>query len=157
MLNIPENVGPKFTWCSSLFAGRTNKKGRHICALHLCWAGIYFLNIPAGPGIVSSSSFKIIYYEPCAYVGSFLKGSYKPWGWYWYWIYISNNPYQPGTGIRFLKYFILMWPVRLRRCYHVLNWFFLPKPGFLEFIWIFSGRTHFKINISHILNPNLTK
>jgi hypothetical protein len=41
--------------------------------------------------------------------------------------------------------------------YHVLNWFFLPKPGFLEFIWIFSGRNHLKINISHILNPNLTK
>jgi hypothetical protein len=26
----------------------------------------------------------------------------------------------------------------------------------LEFIWIFSDRNHFKINISHILNPNLT-
>jgi len=26
-----------------------------------------------------------------------------------------------------------------------LNWFLLPKPGFLEFIWIFSGRrSHFK-------------
>jgi hypothetical protein len=25
------------------------------------------------------------------------------------------------------------------------------------FIWIFSGRNHLKINISHILNPNLTK
>jgi hypothetical protein len=31
------------------------------------------------------------------------------------------------------------WP----KCYHVLNWFFLPKPGFLEFIWIFSDRNHF--------------
>ncbi len=38
-----------------------------------------------------------------------------------------------------------------------LNWFFLPKPGFLECIWIFSGRNHLRINISHILNPNLTK
>jgi hypothetical protein len=28
------------------------------------------------------------------------------------------------------------WP----KCYHVLNWFFLSKPGFLEFIWIFSSR-----------------
>ncbi len=45
------------------------------------------------------------------------------------------------------------WP----KCYHVLNWFFLPKSGFLEFIWIFSGKNHLKINISHILNPNLTK
>jgi hypothetical protein len=27
----------------------------------------------------------------------------------------------------------------------------------LEFIWIFSDRNHFKINISHILNSNLTK
>jgi hypothetical protein len=46
------------------------------------------------------------------------------------------------------------WP----KCYHVLNWFFLPKPGFfMEFISIFSGRNYFKINISHILNPNLTK
>jgi hypothetical protein len=25
----------------------------------------------------------------------------------------------------------------------------------LEFIWIFSGRNHLKINISHILNPIL--
>ncbi len=45
------------------------------------------------------------------------------------------------------------WP----KCYHILNWFFLPKPGFLEFIWIFSRKKHLKINISHILNPNLTK
>jgi hypothetical protein len=43
------------------------------------------------------------------------------------------------------------------KCYHLLYCFFLPKPGFLEFIWIFRGRNHFKINISHILNPNLTK
>jgi hypothetical protein len=28
---------------------------------------------------------------------------------------------------------------------------------FLEFIWIFSSRNHFRINISHILNPNPTK
>ncbi len=34
---------------------------------------------------------------------------------------------------------------------------FLPKLGFLEFIWIFRGRNHFKINFSHISNPNLTK
>jgi hypothetical protein len=27
------------------------------------------------------------------------------------------------------------------KCCHVLNWFFLPKPGFWEFIWIFSGRS----------------
>jgi hypothetical protein len=27
----------------------------------------------------------------------------------------------------------------------------------LKFIWIFSGRNRLKINISHILNPNLTK
>ncbi len=45
------------------------------------------------------------------------------------------------------------WP----KCYHSLKWFFLPKPGFLEFIWIFSSINCFKINISHILNPNLTK
>jgi hypothetical protein len=28
---------------------------------------------------------------------------------------------------------------------------------FLEFIWIFIGRNHFQMNISHILDPNLTK
>ncbi len=43
------------------------------------------------------------------------------------------------------------------KCCHVLNWLFLPKPGFWEFIWIFSSRNKLKINISHILNPNLTK
>ncbi len=37
------------------------------------------------------------------------------------------------------------------------EWFFLSKPGFLEFIWIFSHGNHFKISIPHILNPNLTK
>jgi len=35
--------------------------------------------------------------------------------------------------------------------------FSFQKPGFLEFIWIFSGKNHLKINNSHILNPNLTK
>jgi hypothetical protein len=28
---------------------------------------------------------------------------------------------------------------------------------FWEFIWIFRAKNHLKINISHILNPNLTK
>jgi hypothetical protein len=28
---------------------------------------------------------------------------------------------------------------------------------FLEFIWIFNNNNHLKINISHILNPNITK
>jgi hypothetical protein len=41
--------------------------------------------------------------------------------------------------------------------YHVLNWLFLPKPGFLGYIWIFSEKNRLQINISHILNPNLTK
>jgi hypothetical protein len=27
----------------------------------------------------------------------------------------------------------------------------------LEFIWIFSSRNHLEINISHILNPTLSK
>jgi hypothetical protein len=31
------------------------------------------------------------------------------------------------------------------------------NPVFLEFIWIFSYKNHFKINIPHILNPSLTK
>ncbi len=43
------------------------------------------------------------------------------------------------------------------KCYHNLSWFFLPKPDFLEFIWIFSGRNHLKINTSHIHNQKLTK
>jgi len=34
---------------------------------------------------------------------------------------------------------------------------FPSKTWFLEFNWIFSGRNHLKINISHILNPNFTK
>ncbi len=51
----------------------------------------------------------------------------------------------------------LMWPVLLAQVYCILNWLFLPKPGFLEFIWIFSSRNHLKINISQNLNPNLTK
>ncbi len=45
------------------------------------------------------------------------------------------------------------WP----KCYHVFNWFFLPKLSFLKFIWIFNDKNHFKINLSHILNPNFTK
>jgi hypothetical protein len=35
--------------------------------------------------------------------------------------------------------------------------FSLPKPDLLKFIWIFTGKNHLKINISHIQNPNLTK
>ncbi len=51
-----------------------------------------------------------------------------------------------------------MWPVPLVQVlYHILNWFFLAKPGFLELIWIFSNRNLLKINISHTLNPNLSK
>jgi hypothetical protein len=34
---------------------------------------------------------------------------------------------------------------------------FPSKTWFLEFISIFNGRNHLKINIAHILNPNLTK
>ncbi len=30
------------------------------------------------------------------------------------------------------------WP----KCDHILNWFFLPKPGFLESIWVFSDKNH---------------
>jgi hypothetical protein len=32
--------------------------------------------------------------------------------------------------------------------------FSLQNPGYLEFIWILSGRNRFKINIFHGLNPN---
>jgi hypothetical protein len=32
------------------------------------------------------------------------------------------------------------------KCYHILNRFLLSKPGFLEFIWIFSGRNHLKMS-----------
>jgi hypothetical protein len=35
---------------------------------------------------------------------------------------------------------LCIWP----KCNHLLNWFFLPKPGSLKFIWIFSGRNHLK-------------
>jgi hypothetical protein len=41
-----------------------------------------------------------------------------------------------------------MFTCRWLKCYHILIWFFLPKPGFLKFIWIFSGKNHLKINIS---------
>jgi hypothetical protein len=51
----------------------------------------------------------------------------------------------------------LNWNGKPLECYQVLNWFFLPKPGCLKFLWIFNSRNHLKINISHILNPNLTK
>jgi hypothetical protein len=33
----------------------------------------------------------------------------------------------------------------------IISWFFLPKPGFLKFIWIFSGKNHLKISISYLL------
>ncbi len=50
-----------------------------------------------------------------------------------------------------------LWRWARPKGYHVLNRFFLPIPGFLEFIWIFSSKNQLNINISHILNPNLTK
>ncbi len=53
---------------------------------------------------------------------------------------------------------LVVWPMpSLAKCYHVYNRFFLPKPDFSKFIWIFSSRKHFKNNISHILNPHFTK
>jgi len=36
------------------------------------------------------------------------------------------------------------WP----KCYHIFNWFFLSKPGFLEFIWIFNSEI-----ISKLISP----
>jgi hypothetical protein len=51
----------------------------------------------------------------------------------------------------------LVWLARWPKCYHVVKWFFLPKPGFWRFVWIFNGTNHLQINISHILNPKLTK
>jgi hypothetical protein len=54
---------------------------------------------------------------------------------------------------RFKK--LLVWPVPLAQVLPHPQRFFLPKPGFWEFFWIFSGRNHFKINIPHILNPIL--
>ncbi len=29
-----------------------------------------------------------------------------------------------------------MWPCRWPKCYYILNWFFLPKPGYFKFIWV---------------------
>ncbi len=59
--------------------------------------------------------------------------------------------------IKYEKNSCLNWMISFQKCYHILNWFFLPKPDCLEFISNFSNRNHLKINISHILNPNLTK
>ncbi len=51
-----------------------------------------------------------------------------------------------------------MWPVALAQVLLCPSTdFSFQNPGFWEFIWTFSRRNHFKINISHILNPNLTK
>jgi len=50
----------------------------------------------------------------------------------------------------------LNWTVSLQVLPHSQP-IFLPKPDFKIFIWIFSSKNHLKINISHILNPNLTK
>ncbi len=84
----------------------------------------------------------------------------------------SVNPLQnretQHVNIVFAMYVSSFWTAKYKRksclnwmaslkCYHVLNWLFVPKPGFLVLIWIFSSRIHLKINISHILNPNLTK
>jgi hypothetical protein len=59
--------------------------------------------------------------------------------------------------IKYERNSCLNWMVSLQVLPHSLNWFFLPKPDFLEFISNFSDSNHFKINISHILKPNLTK
>jgi hypothetical protein len=66
----------------------------------------------------------------------------------------SIYPFFEQPNMKWNHTWIEWWALK---CYHVLNWFFLPKPGFLDFISNFSGRNHFKFNISHILNPNLTK
>ncbi len=50
-----------------------------------------------------------------------------------------------------------MWPVTLAQVLPRPQLIFPFKTWFLEFIWILSCRCHFKINISRILNPNLTK
>jgi hypothetical protein len=50
-----------------------------------------------------------------------------------------------------------VWPVPLAQVLPHPQLIFPSKTWFLEFIWIFSGWSHLKSNISHILNPNLTK
>ncbi len=52
---------------------------------------------------------------------------------------------------------ILVWPVPLAQVLPCFQLIFPSKSWYLEFIWIFSSRNYLNINISHILNPNLTK
>ncbi len=53
---------------------------------------------------------------------------------------------------------VLVWPVQLAQVLPHPQLIFPSKTWFFwEFIWILSGTNHLKINISHILNPNLTK
>ncbi len=54
-------------------------------------------------------------------------------------------------------YLQLVWPVPLAQVLPRSQLIFPSKTWLLEFIWFFSNRNHLKINISHILNPNLTK
>ncbi len=69
-------------------------------------------------------------------------------------MFIKIFPRIPKAHIPISSYLNRM--VDLQEWY-VLHWFFLPKHGFLQFIWIFSDKNHLKFNISHILSPNRRK
>jgi hypothetical protein len=53
--------------------------------------------------------------------------------------------------------YVLVWPLSLAQVLPHPQLSFPSKTLFFEFIWIFSSRNHLKLNISHILNPNITK
>jgi hypothetical protein len=54
--------------------------------------------------------------------------------------------------------FLLVWPVPLAQvCTHPQLIFFFQNLIFWNLVEFLAAKNHFKINISHILNPNLTK
>jgi hypothetical protein len=53
--------------------------------------------------------------------------------------------------------YVLVWHVPLAQVLPCSQLIFPSKTWFFGTHLKFSGRNHFKINISHILNPNLTK
>jgi len=50
-----------------------------------------------------------------------------------------------------------VWPMLLAKVWTCPQLIFPSKTWFCGIFWIFNSENHFKINVSHILNPNLTK
>ncbi len=120
---------------NSYFSNYTNSYSSNLClsfSFHKhrsVWSYlIFFLFLPIGTLFL----FSLLVFLVCMLPIFIIK--------HWVWL----------CSVQMFRNRVIMLKENISVACDVFSWFFLSKPGFLEFIWIFSGKNHFKINVSHI-------